>query len=54
MGKASAAVDDLPTEKVDTGNYSVHDKNEQTISSAKPPRLFGKNSDCLLQIRVTG
>lgn len=54
MGKASAAVDDLPTAKVDAGDNAVNRKDKQAILSAKLPRLSGQNADRLLQIRVTG
>ena len=54
MDKIKAAVYHLPTAKVDAGDNAVDRKDKQAILSTKSPRLSGKHTDCLLQIRVAG
>ena len=54
MDKAGAAVDDLPTAKVDTGYKPIDRKDEQTILPAKPSCLSGEHTDRPLQVWITG
>ena len=54
MDKSDPSMKNLPTAQIDTGNNSIYNKDKQTISPAKPACLSGKNTDGLLQIRVTG
>ena len=52
MNNIDATVDDLPATKVDTGDNAVDGKDKQAIFPAKPPCLFGKHTDRLLQIWI--
>ena len=54
MDKIKATAYHLPTAKVDAGDNAVDRKDKQAILPTKSPRLSGKHTDCLLQIRVAG
>ena len=54
MDKTSAAVDDLPTAKVDTGYKPIDRKDEQTILPAKLTGLSGEHTNRPLQVWITG
>ena len=53
MDKTSAAVDDLPTAKVDTGYKPIDRKDEQTILPAKLSCLSGEHTNRPLQVWIT-